>query len=139
MHQADRLAAYSKRRGPIRHDADAAAYQASFPGYVAATAAGDVIAFDLHVWHASIGGRDRLAWTAVYQRSPETGAERDRTLRSVKDGFEQAFRGFDRGRHPVWRDCSMAPACIRAGPRSSSGCGTPACWTCPARWRAGDR
>ena len=71
---------------------------------MAATSPGDVIAFDLHTWHASFGGRDRLAWTAVYQSCPETAAERDRTLRSVHDSFEQAFRGFDRGRYPVWRD-----------------------------------
>ena len=81
-----------------------AAYQASFPGYAAETVPGDVIAFDLHTWHASIGGRDRLAWTAVYQRCPGTGDERERTLRSVHDSFEQAFRGFDRDRYPVWRD-----------------------------------
>jgi hypothetical protein len=102
--QNARLAGYRKRRGPVQNDADAAAYQASIPGYVAATAPGDVVAFDLHVWHASTGGRDRLAWTAVYQRCPESAEERDRTLRSVKDSFEQAFRGFDRGRYPVWRD-----------------------------------
>src|SRR6266496_4474347 len=102
--QNARLAAYSKRQMPIGSDADAAAYQASIPGSVAATAPGDVIAFDLRTWHASFGGRDRLAWTAVYQRCPETGQERDRTLRSVHDSFEQAFRGFDRDRYPVWRD-----------------------------------
>ena len=71
---------------------------------MAATVPGDVIAFDLHTWHASSGGRDRLAWTAIYQRCPETGAERERTLRSVHDGFEQAYRGFDRNRYPTWRD-----------------------------------
>jgi hypothetical protein len=81
-----------------------ATYQASIPGYVAITSPGDVIAFDLHVWHASVGGRDRLAWTSIYQRCPRTGEERNRTLRSVGDGFEQAFRGFDRDRYPVWRD-----------------------------------
>ncbi len=102
--QNARPAAYRKRQLPIRTDADAAAYQASIPGYVAATVPGDVIAFDLHTWHASAGGRDRLAWTAVYQRCPETDAERDRTLRSVHDSFEQAFRGFETGRYPVWRD-----------------------------------
>ena len=48
--------------------------------------------------------RGRLAWTAVYQRCPQTDAERDRTLRSVHDSFEQAFRGFDTGRYPIWRD-----------------------------------
>ena len=63
-----------------------------------------MIAFDLHTWHASVGGRDRLAWNAVYLRCPETDDERDRTLRYARDGFEQAFRGFDRDRYPVWRD-----------------------------------
>jgi hypothetical protein len=56
---------------------------------------GDVIAFDLHTWHASSGGRDRLAWNAVYLRCPATQDERDRTLRYARDSFEQAFRGFD--------------------------------------------
>jgi Phytanoyl-CoA dioxygenase (PhyH) len=102
--QNARLAAYSCRRGPTRGEAEAAAGQASFPGYIADTSPGDVIAFDLHTWHASTGGRDRLAWTAVYQRCPETEPERERTLRSVHDSFEQAFRGFDRDRYPVWRD-----------------------------------
>ena len=51
-------------------------YQASFRGYAAATSPGDVIAFDLHTWHASVGGRDRLAWNAVYLRCPETDDER---------------------------------------------------------------
>lgn len=102
--QNARLAAYRDRQLPIRSDADVAGYHASIPGYVAATVPGDVIAFDLHTWHASFGGRDRLAWTAIYQRCPETAAERDRTLLSVHDGFEQAFHGFDRDRYPVWRD-----------------------------------
>jgi hypothetical protein len=102
--QNARLAAYRNRQLPIRSDADAAAYQASIPGHIAGTSPGDVIAFDLHSWHASTGGRDRLAWTIVYQCCPETESERDRTLRSVHDSFEQAFRGFDTGRYPVWRD-----------------------------------
>src|SRR5579859_3687756 len=102
--QNARLAAYRDRRMPVRTDAEAAIYQASIPGHVATTSPGDVIAFDLHTWHASSGGRDRLAWTAVYQRCPETDPERDRTLRSVHDSFEQAFRGFDTVRYPTWRD-----------------------------------
>jgi hypothetical protein len=102
--QNARLAAYRGRQRPIRDEAEARAGQASFPGHVAETSPGDVIAFDLHTWHASFGGRDRLAWTAVYQRCPQAGQERDRTLRSVHDGFEQAYRGFDRGRYPIWRD-----------------------------------
>jgi hypothetical protein len=102
--QNTRLAAYERRQPRVRTGAAAAACQASIPGYAAETSPGDVIAFDLHTWHASFHGRDRLAWTAVYQRCPETSGERDRTLRSVHDSFEQAFRGFDRDRYPVWRD-----------------------------------
>jgi Phytanoyl-CoA dioxygenase (PhyH) len=102
--QNARLAAYSKRRGRIWDEAAFAAYQASFPGYVAATSPGDVIAFDLHTWHASGGHRDRWPGTGVYLGCPETNDERDRTLRYAHDGFEQAYRGFDSGRYPVWRD-----------------------------------
>jgi phytanoyl-CoA dioxygenase PhyH len=102
--QNARLGGSSRRRGPARGEAEAAACPDSFPGFIARTSPGDVIAFDLRTWHASFGGRDRLAWTAVYQRCPETEPERDRMLRSVHDSFEQAFRGFDRTRYPVWRD-----------------------------------
>jgi ectoine hydroxylase-related dioxygenase (phytanoyl-CoA dioxygenase family) len=81
--QTARLAAYQRRQPPVRAKAEAAAYRASIPGYAADTEPGDVIAFDLHTWHASFGGRDRLAWTAIYQRCPETAQERDRALRSA--------------------------------------------------------
>ncbi len=115
--QNARLAAYSRRRGRARDETGFAAYQANFPGYAAATSPGDVIAFDLRTWHASIGGRDRLAWNAVYLRCPRTHAERDRTLRYARDGFEQAYRGFDTGRYPVWRDwLAGAPAHPRRAP-----------------------
>ena len=102
--QCRRLVAYRKAQLPVDTEAKAASYQASFPGYVAETAPGDVIAFDLHTWHSSVGGRDRLAWTIVYQRCPEHDTERERTLRSMHDSFEQAFRGFDRDHYPIWRD-----------------------------------
>jgi hypothetical protein len=71
---------------------------------VTATMPGDVVAFDLHTWHASFGGRDRLEWTITHQRCPETTEQRERTLRSTRDSFEQSCRGFDRGRYPMWRD-----------------------------------
>jgi hypothetical protein len=102
--QNARLTDYRRRQMPSRTEADAARYQASIPGYVADTVPGDVVAFDLHVWHSTAGGRDRLAWTVIYQSDPQTSEERDRSLRSMNDSFEQAFRGFDRDRYPVWRD-----------------------------------
>lgn len=135
--QDARLAAYGKRRGRVRDAAEFAVYQASFPGYVAATSPGDVIPFDLHAWHASAGGRDRLAWNAVYLRCPETDDERDRTLRYAHDGFEQAFRGFDRDRYPVWRDWLAAAA---ARPRRApviERMRRAGVLGCPARWKAG--
>jgi hypothetical protein len=94
------------RNDHCRTDAEAETRNdpSTFPGYVVDTVPGDVLAFDLHTWHASFGGRDRLAWTLVYQRHPETGQERERTLRSMVDGFEQACRDFDRSRYPIWRD-----------------------------------
>lgn len=137
--QDARLAACSRPREPTAGKAGFAAYQASFPGYVAATSPGDVIAFDLRTWHASLGGRDRLAWNAVYLRCPETDDERDRTLRYVHGGFEQAFRGFNRDRYTVWRDW-LADAAAHPGRvpviERMRHAGS---WTCPARWRAGDQ
>lgn len=95
--------------------ATAVAYQHScyddWPGVVAATAPGDVIAFDLHTFHASFGGRDRLAWTIEYLADPADEVARGKVLRSMESGFEQGFRGFDRERYPAWRDwVAAAPA-----------------------------
>ncbi len=102
--QSARLAGYRSRRMPLRTDAEKADYQEGFPGFAVETSPGDVIGFDLHTWHASTGGRDRLAWTITYQRFPESEDMRERTLRAMADTFEQEFRGFDRKRYPIWRD-----------------------------------
>jgi hypothetical protein len=105
--QADRVGAYFRRRRQDlrdrRHSRDATVDE-RVPAYVTSSKPGDVIAFDLHTWHASTGGTDRLAWTIVYQRCPDTADDRDRTQRSMADSFEQRPRGFDRERYPVWRD-----------------------------------
>jgi hypothetical protein len=63
-----------------------------------------VVASDLHAFHATFGGRDRLAWTILYLAAPHDDDARKKTLRSMTDTFEQACRGFDRERYPVWRD-----------------------------------
>jgi hypothetical protein len=48
------------------------------------TEPGDVIAFDLHLFHASVGGHRRLAWTIVYLPWPGLGdAERLRLVRDL--------------------------------------------------------
>lgn len=40
------------------------------PCHVVATEPGDVIVFDEHLWHASIGGRNRRQWRATYVLDP---------------------------------------------------------------------
>ena len=80
-----RLTAYRARRqaaGGVG-EVDGSAW----PGHVAASRPADVLAFDLHTWHASVGGRDRLARTIVDQRCPETGEEQERTCRSMAGVF----------------------------------------------------
>jgi Phytanoyl-CoA dioxygenase (PhyH) len=75
-----------------------------YPGVAVESSPGDVIAFDVHTFHASVGGRDRLAWAIEYLAEPRDEDERDKSLRWLADGFEQKYRGFDRERYPTWRD-----------------------------------
>lgn len=97
---------------PCSHYADARPRLRSFqlagrgdmPGVVIDSRPGDVVAFDLHTFHASFGGRDRLAWTIEYLEVPTDEDARDKTRRWMTDAFEQSFRGFDRQRYPAWRD-----------------------------------
>jgi hypothetical protein len=48
------------------------------PCYVAETQPGDVIAFNWHIRHASIGGEDRRQWTISYAKDPQTAEEAER-------------------------------------------------------------
>jgi hypothetical protein len=45
---------------------------------VAETQPGDVIAFNWHIRHASIGGEDRRQWTISYAKDPQTAEEAER-------------------------------------------------------------
>jgi hypothetical protein len=79
------------------------------PGVVVESRPGDVVAFDLHTFHASFGGRDRLAWTIEYLALPHDDASRAKAHRWLDSSFEQGFRGFDRRRYPAWRDWRENP------------------------------
>ena len=102
---------------PCSHHPDARpslrAYQRagyeSYPSTVVDTQPGDVVAFDLHTFHASSGGKDRLAWAIEYLAEPTSDDERDKTLRAMADSFEQAYRGFDLHRYPTWKDWLANP------------------------------
>ena len=102
---------------PCSHHPDALdsvrAYQLArrleYPGVAVETQPGDVIAFELHTFHGSFGGRDRLAWAVEFLAVPEDEEGRAKTLRWLSGAFEQGFRGFDRERYPVWRDWAENP------------------------------
>jgi hypothetical protein len=104
---------------PCSHHADGRphlrAYQRAgdkeVPGFIVGSRPGDVVAFDLHTFHAAFGGRDRLAWTTAYVATPEDLESREKTLRSMTHTFEQSCRGFNRERYPVWRDGLANPDC----------------------------
>ena len=70
------------------------------------TEPGDVIAFDVHLFHASAGGAKRLAWTIEYFAWPGLGdPERLRVVRDlVVDTVEFDHEGYDRERWPTWRE-----------------------------------
>ena len=89
-------------------DYQRARYQ-DYPGVAVETRPGDVVAFDLHTFHASVGGTDRLAWAIEYLAVPSDDEERTRTRHWMADAFEQDFRGFDRRRYPMWRDWLADP------------------------------
>ena len=75
------------------------------PGVAVASRPEDVIAFDLHTFHASFGGQRPLGLDDRVPRPPlKTKRPGHKTLRWVDGAFEQAFRGFDRERYPAWRD-----------------------------------
>lgn len=75
---------------------------AALPCAVAETQPGDVIAFDWHTWHASVGGRDRRQWTVSYAKDPATSEEagrlRDFLASLVPDGDEP----FDHNAYPCY-------------------------------------
>ncbi len=76
------------------------------PAVVLETEPGDVIAFDLHLFHSSVGGERRLAWTIEYLPWPGLGdPERLRVVRDlIVDTAEFDHEGYDRERWPTWRE-----------------------------------
>ena len=76
------------------------------PAVVLETSPGDVIAFDLHLFHSSTGRDKRLAWTIEYLRWPGLGdPDRLRAVRDlVVDAAEFDGEAFDKQRWPAWRE-----------------------------------
>jgi hypothetical protein len=74
------------------------------PCFVAETAPGDVIAFDVHTFHASVRGRDRRQWTATYLKDPKTEEERAAFDEVVADEARWAADpvDYDRALYPLF-------------------------------------
>jgi hypothetical protein len=108
------------------------------PLYVAETRPGDVIAFDWHLRHTSIRGRDRRQWTVSYVRDPTTAEERAAFTDVVIDGnlafLLDDLDDYDHAAYPPYDDHWLAPA----RPIPSGSCSATACapWAC-SRWWSG--
>ena len=74
---------------------------AALPCAVAETQPGDVIAFDWHTWHASVGGRDRRQWTVSYAKDPATSEEAGR-LRDFLASLVPDDEPFDHDAYPCY-------------------------------------
>jgi hypothetical protein len=74
---------------------------ALWPGVPLESRPGDVIAFDVHLWHASLGGRDRLQWSASYAGAPVDDRERA-AVRHYIASFLDVGHPYDIGRYPYF-------------------------------------
>ncbi len=76
------------------------------PAIALETEPGDVIAFDRHLFHASRGGCNRLAWTIEYLPWPGLGdpASLEAVRHAVVDAVDHDHLGYDAERWPTWRE-----------------------------------
>jgi Phytanoyl-CoA dioxygenase (PhyH) len=72
------------------------------PAVVLATQPGDVLAFDLHLRHSSVGGGRRLAWTIEYL--PWPGLDDPARMRLVRHLVEDTVDDVDPERWPTWSE-----------------------------------
>jgi hypothetical protein len=77
-----------------------------WPATIVESAPGDVVAFDVHLLHASAGGTNLVAWTIQYLPWPGVAdADRMRAVRDLTlDAVEFDHESYDRDRWPTWRE-----------------------------------
>ena len=80
------------------------------PEVVLETSPGDVIAFDSHLAHRSVGGEKRLAWTIEYFSWPAGSESRRRVRDAIIDiaGFDHC--DYVRDRWPPWTEWAANPS-----------------------------
>jgi hypothetical protein len=91
------------RHGPAGDPDKRETWTAAGPGHTVETGPGDVIVLDEHLWHASLGGRDRRQWRVDYFEDPAT-ADAERAARAyVADTFPPGWDGgYDGDRYPSY-------------------------------------
>jgi ectoine hydroxylase-related dioxygenase (phytanoyl-CoA dioxygenase family) len=92
------------RRNPVEDSEQLRRQVAATPCFVAETEPGDVVAFDVHTFHASVYGRDRRQWTATYLKDPQTEQERAAFDEVVADEARWATEpvDYDRALFPLF-------------------------------------
>ncbi len=89
--------------GPPADHARREAWTAALPGLPLETDPGDVIVRDEHLWHASLGGRDRRQWRVDYFADPTTEAAEREVARYLADTFPPDWDGgYDSERFPTY-------------------------------------
>jgi hypothetical protein len=89
--------------GPAADPDRRAAWTAALPGHAVETVPGDVIVVDEHLWHASLGGRDRRQWRIDYFEDPATPAAEREARAYVADTFPPGWDGgYDGDRYPSY-------------------------------------
>jgi hypothetical protein len=112
---SDRLARF-RRTIPERSPLDETEEARWWPGVTVPTEPGDILVFDVHIWHAALFGRLRPQWSVSYVAIPGTEPER-RAARDYIDLFLHAGHRYDQERFPyydpAWRT-GDAPEFARA-------------------------
>ncbi|WP_188316730.1 phytanoyl-CoA dioxygenase family protein [Solihabitans fulvus] len=97
---SDRLAAFRDRH-PESTPLDEAAEAAWWPGITAATDPGDLVVFDVHIWHAALFGSLRAQWSVSYVAIPETESQRA-AARDYIDLFLRVGHRYDTRTFPYY-------------------------------------
>lgn len=115
-HRLDERVLTDLLHGPaFRDEARALEATRQVPAHVVTSRPGDLIVFDERLWHASVGGRNRLQWSTCYVLDPATPEE------------EQAVRAYLASQF-------VADLHLDYDPRHYPYYGDPFRSTCPPRW-----
>ncbi|MFI5777520.1 phytanoyl-CoA dioxygenase family protein [Nocardia sp. NPDC051570] len=97
---SDRLARFRKVI-PEGSPLDEAAEAKWWPGVTVATDPGDIVVFDVHIWHAALFGSLRAQWSVSYAAVPETEPQRTDT-RDYIDLFLRAGHRYNAQEFPYY-------------------------------------